>query len=67
MASISINKEECKGCGFCVTDCPKGLIGIANAVNAMGYFPAVEKDMSTCTGCGICFVICPMACITVEK
>lgn len=64
---IAINRERCKGCGFCVITCPKKLIEIDMAnFNAAGYFPArfLEGD---CTGCAQCAIICPDIAIEVWK
>jgi len=63
---ITINTERCKGCGLCVTVCPKGGIIISKQSNKSGYFPA-EKNDSDCTGCALCAIICPDAAIGVYR
>ena len=67
MPKVIIDKNECKSCEYCVTDCPKGVIGMGSEVNGMGYFPAEVKHAERCNGCGICFIMCPHVAITVEK
>lgn len=63
---IIIDTERCKGCGLCVTACPKGCIVISEKSNKNGYFP-VETNNSSCTGCAMCAVICPEAIIGVQR
>jgi len=63
---IIIDTERCKGCGLCVTVCPKGCIIISKCSNKSGYFP-VQASNSSCTGCAMCAVICPDAAIEVFR
>jgi 2-oxoglutarate ferredoxin oxidoreductase subunit delta len=63
---IIINTERCKGCGLCVTVCPKGGIVISKQSNKSGYFPA-EANSIDCTGCAVCAIICPDAAIEVYR
>ncbi len=63
---IIIDTERCKGCGLCVTACPKDCITISEKSNKNGYFPA-ETNNSSCTGCAMCAVICPEAIIEVKR
>jgi len=61
---IVIDTERCKGCGLCITVCPKGAILIAAESNKSGYFPAQAKD-GECTACTRCAIVCPEASIEV--
>ena len=61
---IVIDTERCKGCGLCVSVCPKGVIVIAEESNKNGYFPAQPTD-TECTGCTHCALVCPDAVIEV--
>lgn len=64
---IEINRETCKGCGYCVAACPKGCITQDAEFNASGYYPAVFSDPSKCTGCAICAYSCPDIAIEVWR
>jgi 2-oxoglutarate ferredoxin oxidoreductase subunit delta len=63
---IIINAEWCKGCGLCITVCPKGGIIISKQSNKSGYFPA-ETSSTDCTGCAMCALICPDVAIEVYR
>jgi 2-oxoglutarate ferredoxin oxidoreductase subunit delta len=71
---IEIDKELCKGCGLCITVCPKEQIEISEHLNKKGYYPArfkaenaAEGDDTPCTGCALCGVTCPDVAIEVYK
>ena len=61
---IVIDTERCKGCGLCVTICPRKSLKISSESNKNGYFPAQTTD-SDCTGCAQCALICPEGIIEV--
>jgi 2-oxoglutarate ferredoxin oxidoreductase subunit delta len=63
---IIINTERCKGCGLCITVCPKGAITISKQSNKSGYFPA-QASNTDCTGCAVCAIICPDVAIEVYR
>jgi len=71
---IKINSERCKGCGLCVTVCPKHGIIISKTSNKSGYFPAQHVpsvaegcSKTDCTGCAMCAIVCPDAVIEVYR
>jgi 2-oxoglutarate ferredoxin oxidoreductase subunit delta len=66
---IEIDETLCKGCGLCLSVCPKDLIHIStDRFTPKGYRPAELVDpQSECTGCAICAVICPEAAIRVYR
>ena len=68
MAKVTFNTDLCKGCGLCVSACPKKLLVIAeDQINNKGYSPAVMTDMEKCIGCAFCATMCPDCIITVGK
>jgi 2-oxoglutarate ferredoxin oxidoreductase subunit delta len=64
---VIIDMERCKGCGLCVTVCPKGGIAISRKSNKNGYFPAESTNTESCTGCAFCAIICPEAIVRVFR
>jgi len=68
MAKIFVDEAVCKGCGLCVTACPKKIIEMDKTkLNSKGYHSAVLFDEKACTGCAACAIICPDIAITVER
>lgn len=69
IGAIDIDTERCKGCGLCISACPKKLIKLVEReVNRHGYpFVTVDSESSICTGCASCGIICPDGCITVYR
>ncbi|MBZ5703050.1 MAG: 4Fe-4S binding protein [Acidobacteriia bacterium] len=55
---VTINSNECKGCGLCVDACPPKCLELAPELTPYGVHPARYLG-SACTGCGICFYACP--------
>ncbi len=68
MAKVTVDELICKGCGLCVSVCPKKLLRLASdRISSKGYNPAEMTDSSLCIGCAMCGIICPDSAITVEK
>ncbi|RLC25659.1 MAG: tungsten formylmethanofuran dehydrogenase [Deltaproteobacteria bacterium] len=67
MAKVKFFEERCKGCGLCVTACPKRLITVSARLNRSGYPVAEIADMKSCTACALCAEMCPDVVITVFK
>lgn len=55
---VTIEKEECKGCGVCVDACPPNCLELLATLNTYGAHPA-HYTGENCSGCGICFYVCP--------
>ena len=68
MAKVTFQTDLCKGCGLCVSACPKGILTISpDKINKKGYSPAAMTDQEKCIGCAFCATMCPDCVITVEK
>lgn len=68
MAKLIIYEDTCKGCGLCVTACPKKILAInTGKLNAKGYHPIGITDQDACIACAACARICPDVAIEVEK
>ena len=62
-----IDKNRCKGCGLCVTVCPKKVLEITDQVNTKGYFPAYRARPEDCIHCALCCTMCPDVAITITE
>ncbi|NOZ25711.1 MAG: ferredoxin family protein [Nitrospirae bacterium] len=64
---VEIDRELCKGCGYCVIACPKGMIVADTEFNRAGYYPVRLTEPDACTGCMLCAEICPEVAIMVWR
>ncbi len=56
---VLVIEEHCKGCGFCVDYCPKGVLVLSERFNRKGYHPPEVVKPENCVDCGLCTMICP--------
>jgi len=63
----NIDGERCKGCGLCVTVCPKNVLEISTKGNTKGYFPAFQARPEDCIYCTACCIMCPDVAITIDQ
>jgi len=59
---VFVIKDRCKGCGYCIENCPSGVLVQSEDINAKGYhYPVVveEPPFRVCINCGFCSLICP--------
>lgn len=56
---VMIITERCKGCGFCVEYCPKGVLELSEEFNSKGYHPPKVVKHGECVNCNLCEMICP--------
>ena len=60
MAKVTINQDRCKGCGLCVSVCPKKVLVLnKEKLNRKGYNPAEPVKPEACIGCAMCATMCP--------
>jgi 2-oxoglutarate ferredoxin oxidoreductase subunit delta len=65
--AVTINRNWCKGCGYCVKYCPTNVLELSKGYNAKGYHPPEVKSAEDCRNCGYCELICPEFAIFVQK
>lgn len=56
--TVTLNPDECKGCGLCVEACTPRVLRLAEHLNRYGYHPAIYSGHG-CTACALCFYVCP--------
>jgi ferredoxin len=57
---VAVNKEQCNGCGKCVSACPVEAMALVSANDP--HHPNRKKarlDDKLCLGCGVCVRTCP--------
>ena len=65
---VIIDEDRCKGCGLCVTACPKQVLRLAEGrFNVKGYPPIEKANPQACIGCAACATICPDLVLTVYR
>lgn len=64
---VLINKERCKGCGYCVEFCPRAVLEMSEEMNPKGYTLPVVAEESKCLSCGLCEILCPEFAIYLEQ
>jgi 2-oxoglutarate ferredoxin oxidoreductase subunit delta len=64
---VHIIEERCKGCGFCVEFCPRGVLVMSRHTNAKGYHPPEIIESTICADCRLCSLLCPDFAIYVES
>jgi len=62
-----IDSERCKGCGLCVSVCPKHVLELSKKVSARGYYPSFQARPDDCIYCTLCCIMCPDVAITIKE
>jgi len=56
---IVVITERCKGCGICISMCPKKVLESSTEVNSYGYNYTQPVKVENCIGCKFCEIYCP--------
>jgi len=66
---VCLISERCKGCGFCITFCPRQVLCESQTANGKGYrLPeVVPGKQNDCINCQYCSLICPEFAIYTEE
>lgn len=51
--------DRCKGCGFCTSFCPRGVLRLSSEFNKKGYHYPEVLDTVRCADCNFCEALCP--------
>ncbi len=57
--NVHIDKEQCKGCKFCVEYCPRDVLEMSPEFNRKGYHYPIVLKQGACVNCNLCEMICP--------
>lgn len=64
---ISIDKNKCKGCEYCVTVCKNLVIMPGDIADKQGVkIPTIDNE-DKCTGCKLCAIMCPDCAIEIHR
>jgi 2-oxoglutarate ferredoxin oxidoreductase subunit delta len=57
--AVHIIDDRCKGCGYCIEFCPRGILIFSQRFNKKGYHPPEVRPPGDCVNCHYCEIICP--------
>jgi nitroreductase/NAD-dependent dihydropyrimidine dehydrogenase PreA subunit len=64
MGLLRVDKNKCKKDGFCVQECPFGIIGLEGDDS----YPDINPDGEVlCSACGHCVAVCPHGALSHER
>lgn len=56
---VIVTESLCKGCGRCISACPKHAISMGTEINQASGLMPVHIDRDACNDCGLCISACP--------
>lgn len=56
---VIVIEDRCKGCGFCIANCPRQVLSFSSVFNAKGYHLPKAVDPAKCVNCHFCEILCP--------
>ncbi|MBP7342938.1 MAG: 4Fe-4S binding protein [Smithellaceae bacterium] len=59
MGQVVVIEDRCKGCGFCIANCPRQVLRVSSVFNKKGYHPPEVIDTTRCVNCHFCEILCP--------
>jgi len=59
MGQVIVIEDRCKGCGFCIANCPRQVLSLSSVFNKKGYHPPEVADTTRCVNCHFCEILCP--------
>jgi 2-oxoglutarate ferredoxin oxidoreductase subunit delta len=62
---VTVERDFCKACRFCIEVCPVDVFRWSKDVNALGWTPIEVAHQENCVGCMLCYQVCPDFCLTV--
>lgn len=64
--TINVDENLCKGCGYCVSECPKQILALLPAPSRIGFNTVHLVDPEKCIRCRKCEFICPEMAIFID-
>ena len=62
MAQSLVNENKCTGCGYCVAECPIGIL----SMNGNSVPELVPDGVEFCVSCGHCLAVCPQGAFSIN-
>ncbi|MEN6620026.1 MAG: 4Fe-4S dicluster domain-containing protein [Smithella sp.] len=59
LGQVIIIEDRCKGCTFCVANCPRQVLRMSSVFNKKGYHIPEVVDAARCVNCHFCEILCP--------